>query len=90
MVASARVVEQPTGTPHVVVMLTEPEARRFAALTAANVGRVLEVVARGRVVVRAAVRAAITSGTIGISGFASPAEALAFATSLVPPEPPRR
>jgi hypothetical protein len=90
VVASAKVVEQPTGTSEVLVTLTEPEARRFAALTGENVGRELEVVARGRVVVRATIRAAIDSGMIGIRGFASPAEALAFATSLVPPEPASR
>ena len=59
----------------VIVQLTPRASSEFAKLTRRNVGRTLEITAGDDVFVRATLRGAIRSGTIGHAGYQSEAEA---------------
>jgi preprotein translocase subunit SecD len=76
------------GTPQIELTLTEEGARRFAEITAANVGRNLAILVDGRVVCAPVVRTPISGNRVVISGPFTRTEAEAIAAGLVrrPPE----
>jgi preprotein translocase subunit SecD len=81
-VESASVHQDQDGSFDVAIKLTDAETRRLSRLTKENVGRELEVVASGQVILRVVIRAEIDSGLINIGRWKTEAEAQRFAESL--------
>jgi len=71
-----------TGEPLVAFVLTQPSARAFAQLTAANIGRRIAIGVGGKVFERPVVREPILVGMGQISGMASVEEARDIAARL--------
>ena len=61
-------IQSGPGSPGLSVVLTDEGKRKFAAVTAANVGRRLAIVSRGRVLSAPVIRTAISTRELTISG----------------------
>jgi len=81
-VASATMTNSPTGHPQIAVQFNADGARRFAAITGANVGRRLAIVFDGRVLSAPVIRDRITGDKVVITDALTPAEAWAMAQVL--------
>jgi preprotein translocase subunit SecD len=71
--------DQATGQPVLSLVLTAQSAKDFAALTTANVGKVMDLRVDGKLVMSPVVRDPIVGGTVMVSGnlVANEAKALA-------------
>jgi preprotein translocase subunit SecD len=74
--------DQRTREPVVTIRLTSEARLRFARLTQESVGRAMNMIVDGRVVVKVVVREPITGGTLQISNKLTEAEARALAERL--------
>ncbi len=81
-VQSAVATVGPAGQPGVYVQLNKTAAAKFERLTCANVGKQLEVLVEGRVVLKAKVQSCISNGAIQITGNFTVEETEAIARSL--------
>jgi serine/threonine protein kinase len=86
-VASAGLPVSRSGETEILVALTTDGGRKFARLTAANIGRQLAIIWRGRILSAPVIRSAITSGELPISGNLTDAESEELLEALNHREP---
>ena len=74
------------GRPNVIVQLTTDATERLKRLTCANIGRLLELTVRDRVVVKAQISECLPNGAVQISGNFTVVETQNIARNLEPNE----
>lgn len=79
----AWVVDTKDGFYSVVIKLKEPYKEEFAKLTAINIGKRLQILFEGQILVEAIIKDEIDSGIISDSGWKSEEDALKFIDTLL-------
>jgi preprotein translocase subunit SecD len=81
-VESAWVVDNKDGSYSVVIKLKEPYKEEFGKITAKNIGKKLQIIFQGQILVQARIQDEIPSGIITVDDWTSAEDALKFIDTL--------